>query len=1140
MTSVSDSFFFPSSSVVSSNRLTCLYAVSRHEPGSAGGVLLSKWLGDLGADSLGSMLGTDSMTSSDWMLLALSAMGQDSQKKVGQAFVQRLLEKGDIHPAVAILLGLGEYNDAIEVYVSRKHYMEAVLLTCLLYPNDWKRQSYLVRKWGEYAVAHKQPELAVRCFSCTSLESAEPWTSPTAEGAVFAAQQENFHAQLSPPLSPPGAGMPSRLKNSSLKLITTFGEKPPGLGALSTTDEQTPMNTVNATPIAESALSPGGHRPWSRTGRSTRDPSSARTATPGAYTKRRRFPSRSDGERSLQVDDTPIIAPARRPTPQTAIDTRMDALPPLDLTLTAHKRPGSRASSAQQEPILLSAVAYDPSNAGSKPARLADALPSPAVGVFDGPVEARSRNGSRSRKPEDLHLNLGSQIIKEGIPSSRRTAPSPAPLTNASLNSLKSDKVRSIDEYISSLDEANHVARQQRAESRRREEQSRDRKPRSRQPSETRSTRSTGTGRVRYIKPAKRSPSSPVSMSPDENALYNSNADANNYQDERYYSLTSPVESRQGRTRSRSKTRTEEAGARASSKAAQKRAASRTASRNVSRNRSRQPSPEGRRSPISPLPMSHEGEDNANAELDRTREQRHRSKSRHAGERGTSARRDKSPDRRNLGDRPSSRHPQSRDPSVQPSSRPVSPEMALKTRRPSQPSLPKLQTNNLTTHAAQLARKEAAARELEERRLSLARRPSAPVIPHPEELSRQRHTLNRSVTDFTATTSPTYSLPSTSYADRIPRSQTVDPESLSRYQNGSRYTGSGASTPTVRLGLPATPRAMRHPGYMGSADANDRDVPAVPELPKSTINSAVTPANNEAESLVTLLPATTYGQPIARAASAPPEKFMPQRRGSIGSNGSHHRRKPSGGVAHKRISPPIIASIDETLNADDNQIIIIEDGPANPPILPQLQHLSGPPPPPPPPSMFQPGHKHSGSGGQGVINIAIEEEESSRNGTPLAGPPPPPLAPLDIPPVPSTSPQAHRRGRGSVSENIGSRFRQVTERMRSTSRSRNKSPPAQEFTPSPYESVIPPFNFSRRESVSSAPSTSHIPPPPPPPPVPSLNGSGQLMEQVISPSQEKANPNLFASYMRHPKEIRANMPPAQLQPGVMPVEGGMI
>ena len=54
----------------------------RHRPGSASVIMLAKWLGDMGADSMASMIGSESMTSSDWMLLALSSIGQDSQKKV--------------------------------------------------------------------------------------------------------------------------------------------------------------------------------------------------------------------------------------------------------------------------------------------------------------------------------------------------------------------------------------------------------------------------------------------------------------------------------------------------------------------------------------------------------------------------------------------------------------------------------------------------------------------------------------------------------------------------------------------------------------------------------------------------------------------------------------------------------------------------------------------------------------------------------------------------------------------------------------------------------------------------------------------------------------------------------------------------
>lgn len=111
--------------------------------------------------------------------MAFSQMsGQTQANKVGQAFVQKLLETGDIHTAATILLGLGDKNDAIEVYVSQNYFLEAILMTCLLMPTDWQRQSYLVRRWGEHVVSHSQQQLAIRCFMCTGAEPSEPWASP--------------------------------------------------------------------------------------------------------------------------------------------------------------------------------------------------------------------------------------------------------------------------------------------------------------------------------------------------------------------------------------------------------------------------------------------------------------------------------------------------------------------------------------------------------------------------------------------------------------------------------------------------------------------------------------------------------------------------------------------------------------------------------------------------------------------------------------------------------------------------------------------------------------------------------------------------------------------------------------------------
>ncbi|KAF2088882.1 hypothetical protein K490DRAFT_72569 [Saccharata proteae CBS 121410] len=1131
--------------------------LANHAPGSASGVLLSKWLGDNGADLMASMVGSESMTSSDWMLLALSSMGQDSQKKVGQAFVLRLLEKGDIHPAVAILLGLGEQNDAVEAYVSRKYYMEAVILTCLLYPTDWQRQSFLVRKWGEVAVTTGQPELAVRCFYCTSLESSEPWSSPRAQDAVYTAQQQQLMSdQLSPPLSPPPTSAKSaRMKNSALKLITDFGEKPAPQMLAPKNDRA----DVGVTPIAESALSPGGHGQWLRpTTRSSRDPSSARTATPGAY-RRKRFPSKPDFQRSATAESTPYPG-QETPQPTTAFksidETATPRIPRLrGLSSSGRTTDDERSQSglsqsdishddaSQEEPMLLSAVAYDPSETKTK---MGSFLPSPAVGVFEQlKQQSRSRNGSRDRKPERLQLDVFETVVTNGPESSSvaglrtgRTAELSPPLTSSS---IKSAKIRSIDQYISSLEEANFHARQQRPDSRNARSESRDTQGRTSRTARDRS-QTRGRSGVRYIKPAKRSPSSPVPMSPEDAGLYSSNNET--YDDERYYKIASPTESRAPRSRSRSKMRGGVSKVRSSSKASrrgesvERKMRSKPSSRAVSRNASRQPSPEGRlssdeysqeffkpessggQSPTDPLPMSTERHSNHEQEVDFQIEvtspvrSRQRSSSRRPGDRGLSSRREPSPERQ----RSHSRKAAPRDASTQRES----PER-VSSRQASRSRMPKLQTDFHVREPRGLSRKELAARELEERRLSLARRPSAPQIPHPEELSRPSMS-GRSWTDLGNSPSsigPPYSPHS---EKGIQRSHTVDPEAMMRYH--PRGT-SGTSTTSTPIGLPATPRAMRHPRYMNT-DPHERDmIPAVPEIPDHVINVEADRKIQSQDDLAPLLPSTVYGQTgpqgPQRSASAPPEHIVynGNRRGSVSSRGS----------GNKRHSPPI-ASIDETLH--ENQVIIIDEPP---PLLAELQHLAGPPPPPPPPSMFQPGHVATGSG---VINIAIDENQGlSRTTTPLDSPPPPPV-------FPSGSPHMHRRGRGSVSETIGSRLRGVTDRMRSTSRSgsRAKSPPMESFTPSPYETVLPPFPFTRHDSVSrnnnkspigdnNGPRFDAIPPPPPPPPPPAAGGSAPL-EQVIPPGQDKG-------YMRGPKEIRANMPPQQLQPGVVPMEsGGMI
>lgn len=1127
-------------------------SVARHTPGSAAAVLLSKWLGDAGADLMASMIGAESMTSSDWMLLALSSMGQGTQKKVGETFVQRLLEKGDIHPAVAILLGLGEHDDAVEVYVSRKYFMEAILLTCLIFPTDWQRQSFLVRKWGEAAVSHGQAELAVKCFSCMGLESSEHWFSPRAQDAVFSAQKQHLlGSQLSPPLSPPSAGG-SRItaKMSSLKLVTDFGHGPQPQQMIPEDDEQTPMN-VGATPIAESAMSPaGGRNPWLgaslRTARArdaSREPSSARTATPGSY-GRKRLPSRSDPDRSTTNNEylASLALPnrgQREEVPRTAIDNigrESDTLP------FSSRRAASTGASEKE--IVLTAATYDPTKAKEH-------LPSPAAGVFDSLIgkEEESRNSSRSRNVQDLHLNVVETVVDPSLDSGYINL-SP-PLTGAS---VKSAKARGIDQYISSLEEANYYSRK-RSESKpeprpgsRTESRPDSRTARTR--SRTRdASESRGRSGARYIRPAKRSPSSPVPMSPEDAGIYartskEAATNTESFDDERYYKVdvASPIATESvGSSRThRSRARTGASKARSASKIARRaespevlpRAKSRVASRASSRRRtdergrsSTREESSAMRSPGSPKPMYRdEAGDQDSFEPIRPRQ---RSTSRRPGERARSSRREMSPDRRLPRDRSMSRKAVS---TLRESSRPRVtvrdgsperiPEMASDSRPISRHSNQSSQSRQL--RPTTLSRKELAAKELEERRLSLARRPSAPIIPHPGELAHRPVPVERSHTDD-AESFATISM----HRDPIQRSQTADPEISKKYSPTSRMYMGATSTTSVPIGLPATPRAMRHPRYM-SSDPNEREgIPAVPTIPDTMVANAQETRDAQ-DDLGPLLPATTFGQPtLARSASAPPEDLSPVnmaprisptyplgRRGSLGGNRGHSRNTSSDGTNYKRISPPpITASIDETIH--ENQVVILETDPAAPPLLAELQHLAAPPPPPPAPLQLNTSPKSSM-----FINVAIDENPIEK-------------AQEAISPI-ASSPHSHRRGRGSVSENIGMTFKRVTERMRSTSRSRNKSPPMRAEI-APYESV-PEFAFPRSASARS-PIEGHgqeyfgkFSPPPPPPPPP------QPMEQVVSPIE---NPQ-FSGY-RHPKEIRANMPPETLQAGVyQPVETPMI
>lgn len=913
--------------------------LNRHPMGSPNRLLLTKWLGDIDTDIMATS--SESMTASDWMLLALSGIGgQTSQQKVARAYVQRLLEKGDVHTAATIMIGMGDQNDAIEIYVSHKRYMEALILTCMIYPADWGRQTQLLRKWGEWAVQHSQQQLAIRCFSCTGADSTEPFPTPSSQQTTFSPLSSSIPEMLSPPLSPPGVvprgPQRSMAKTAALKLVTSFGDMPGKSKFFGPDDDRTPMAGVG-TPIADSALSPsGGHNMFHGGQRSTfNTPASARTATPGGF-QRQRLPSIGE----MPTDVTPIIKMPMItiPTPrdQTANDMIANAM--------AHQR-----KSSQPETLQLNPTVYQGGNRAAtaspmmqRAARVANPLPSPSPDNFSREKqEARTRNGSRGRKPDGLNIHwppLESIITGDYMTSaelsansnvSARRAPPAAHSIAGSVSSVSTGgrsyksygtagtaspmTGRSLDPFISSLDSAGHYAKIK-AKQDRQASRERDRHARGRSSSKTRKNREPSLDRgrsgMRYIKPGKRSPTSPVPMSPDDlrelgatgfgDEPINDPFSVDNYKPrarDGSQATARPGSKNTSRVRRMSPEPLKYIDSRPGSRMANK--SSRRASPNPSENsrggrgRSKARDASVMRSPSSPVPMSTEAANYHRDEEDDVRAAQAEKESFRTRNRSTSRMRDKPSSRRSSPGRKHRDRSTSRAPTGRSSTKPED-EQRRRARNTSHTrAVSDLKTGDITQMKTERQlKRENAARELEERRRSLARRPAGAEVLHPSQLSPP---LSRPVSRSDLLRSSTYPSP----RDLPTRSQTVAPESqmlapsfygqsISRSQSTVHEKREMTSSP--QIGLPATPKAMQHPRY----DPEGKDIPDVPIIPESytpipqvsmgSLNEIA--YNNAFENLAPLpqttfapLPKTTYQQAPRhvppRSMSAPiPEEAM--------------------------------------------------------------------------------------------------------------------------------------------------------------------------------------------------------------------------------------------------------------------------
>ncbi|KAF4465964.1 hypothetical protein FALBO_7180, partial [Fusarium albosuccineum] len=824
--------------------------LSRHPQGSASRILLSKWLGDIDPDIMNAS--SENMTSSDWMLLALSGIGsQASQHKLGHAYVQRLLETGDVHAAVTIMLGMGDHNDAIEVYISHKRYMEALILTCLASPSVWERQAAIIRKWGEWAVQHGQQQLAIRCFACTDQESTEPWTSPSAAQLNFQTMNPSIPEVLSPPLSPPGVQRgPQRsiAKTSALKLITSFGDQAQKSKFFAGDGGQTPI-AAGVTPIADSAGSPAFSNMSNNEATTAflRPSNNSRFNTPTSARGRGRLPSIGEIPSDLNRDQ--IIRSAE-----------LSALPYDFEPRSGHIRTPSGQDNMLAGNALQRAATASPMMMREHAQRVVQPsegdIPPPDQNVMLKMQQAQRnhRNGSRDRIPLGINLQLqpaagpdGSDVTspEQSVASStryhwptRRRGPASvtSSVTSASSagRSLRHQAVRNREDYIHSLDAAQHYSKRQRSrhrsQSRTRENSrsrhgSRERTGRSREPSEER-----GRGATRGWPKAKRSPTSPIPMSPED--LMN---------------LSTPRHTPSGDPMTVRKISSTKPKSRGSSRGSRRRSPDsrpRPAALNL-RGRSEGRDGSLQRSPSSPLPLAvtaahYQGsEDEEDYRAAMVAQEEFRSKHSRSASRGLNSpsvnKRETSETRR----RANSEATDAPDPLFA-HGRAASTEHAGDLRQ---------------MKDERQRKKEQAARELEERRKSLAKRAQTPSIPHPSTFSPAL---------AVAVEAPE---PSPLPEDLPPRSATEPPTKSMYARNG----------PVI--GLPATPKAMRlvlDGSHDKSGSTPRPDVPAIPASFSQRLSPGSSPhasPDKEEASLLTLLPSTVYQPPtrptIPRSMSAP-------------------------------------------------------------------------------------------------------------------------------------------------------------------------------------------------------------------------------------------------------------------------------
>ncbi|KAG6275260.1 hypothetical protein E4U47_000991 [Claviceps purpurea] len=957
--------------------------MARHPARSTNRILLSKWLGDMETEFTVGI--SENMTSSDWMILALSGISrQQSQQKLVRAYVQRLLETGDIHVAVTMMLGMGDQHDAIEIYVSHKRYMEALILACVTFPGVWERQAAIIRRWGEWAVQHGQQSLAIRCFACTNQESTEPWRSPSAVQLSFQGTTSNFSNMpdiLSPPLSPPRVQRgPQRTiaKTSALKLITSFDDTAQDCRFyLPGDDGQTPI-AAGVTPIAESAISPAGNEsttaflfPSSKSRFNT--PTSARPSV--ASHSRGRLPSIGE----------------------TSTDLNHEALEASQAS-KQNRAAGNFGTSSADQGNLAAGISFQRAATASPMMTRND------VQTRMQETRPNQRNGSRDRIPRGVDLQVSTleqrSLADKASPEpsgasssstryhwpSRRggsgsVAGSMASTSSADRNMQASQK--QCEEYIHGVEVAHSAYPRELSRGR---NGGRRETTMSREASEERGRSST-----RECGRFKRSPTSPLPMSPEDLA---------NLSTPQYVNIGEPMDAW------KSSAQNVQPGDRASSRCGQRRSPDGQSShplaldvRGRSIGREEVHCHQQRRSPSAASPPSaysalhYHGSEDEEAKV----EQRSFGANDHrSGSCGIGGAVDSS-----FGIQRQRSESRGREAAE-----------ALDTLPPMNQDHHRHHVRATSTdHAGDLRqmkdrqrRREQAARDLEERRKSLAMRSQVLAIPHPNECQNPATRVGIEMQDPKRR------------ADLPPRCATEPPRGM----NGRKGPA---------LGLPATPMVMKL--MMGFGNSTKVGMEAPEESPISPYGGQAetlshnSPNEEGAAGELMLLPSTVYQPPprklgIARSMSAPvPDEPHRVRYGRKASTSDDAMKQPRRGqfqdVPPSPPSPP---------------------APATPPRLQELAHLLVPPPPPVAP-LPQIQRRRPGNALQsGMIEVVMD----ANGNAPVTAAPNDGLVPVLATPTP---PRGRNRGRsvgeGSFAGQVpraGHHTRSASHHMRSASWSR--------------------------------------------------------------------------------------------------------